>query len=190
MGHKPWPQLPTSRETIDGLSWLPLLVAVCNKPNAVAPVRGVDTASWQYNRPAGVARAFQVRPTRVERQPDKAANVLNHDEAGPKRANQAEELRPEMSRISLALLLARDGEGLTGDASAKKVNCSKLGSGTVIDVAHMRHVRPVVLQDAGAEGVDLDVTGDFPSHPFGSETEAPDPSADLQDSHGRSPALP
>lgn len=45
-------------------------------PNPVAPMGGVDGASWNNNRPAGVAFAFQVSENSIEPQRDEASNVL------------------------------------------------------------------------------------------------------------------
>lgn len=47
-----------------------------DNPDAVAPVRSVDGASWNNNRPAGVAFAFQVSENSVEPQRDEPSNVL------------------------------------------------------------------------------------------------------------------
>ncbi|UZW61834.1 hypothetical protein BV903_005910 [Lysobacter enzymogenes] len=48
-------------------------------PDSVAPVRSVDGASWNNNRPAGVAFAFQVSENSVEPQRDEASNVFAHE---------------------------------------------------------------------------------------------------------------
>ncbi|ALN64596.1 hypothetical protein GLA29479_3745 [Lysobacter antibioticus] len=48
-------------------------------PDALASMRGVDGASWNNNRPAGVAFGFQVSKNSIEPQRDEASNVLAHE---------------------------------------------------------------------------------------------------------------
>jgi hypothetical protein len=45
-------------------------------PDPISPVRGIDGASWNNNRPAGVAFALQVSKNSVEPQRDEPSNVF------------------------------------------------------------------------------------------------------------------
>jgi hypothetical protein len=46
---------------IEGDIWFAVAVGVCNNPDSIPSVVGVDGTSWKYKRPAGVAFPFQVR---------------------------------------------------------------------------------------------------------------------------------
>ncbi|UJB19260.1 hypothetical protein L2D09_16290 [Lysobacter gummosus] len=86
-------------------------------PDSVASMRGVDGASWNNNRPAGVAFAFQVRQHSVERQRDEASNVLTQEYSGSRLCNKPMQLRPEMTVIRLRALSACNAERLAGEAA-------------------------------------------------------------------------
>nr|WP_064746383.1 hypothetical protein [Lysobacter antibioticus] len=62
----------------DLLSSFPTAVGqtLADDPNPVPSMGGVDGASWNNHRPAGVAFAFQVSENSVEPQRDEASNVL------------------------------------------------------------------------------------------------------------------
>ena len=93
--------------------------------DAVPLVRGVDAASRNNKRLAGVADAFQVRKHRVECQIDDARHVLTKDPTGPDFVNNAEHFRPEVTVIVLASALPGKAERLTGESSGNNVNCSQ-----------------------------------------------------------------
>jgi hypothetical protein len=88
-----------------------------DNPDTVASVRGVDGASWNNNRPAGVAFAFQVSENSVERQRDEASNVLTQEYSGSRLCNKPMQLRPEMAVIRLRALSACNAERLAGEAA-------------------------------------------------------------------------
>lgn len=130
-------------------------------------MRGIDTASWEYRRPVGVALSFQVSKHLVECQADEATNVLNDDETGPHNAKDASNVWPEVAVVCRASLLPGDREGLTGDAPADKVNWTKLVTAHLFQIVDMDGVWPMVFEDLGAEWVDFDMTDHLPAHPFG-----------------------
>lgn len=163
------------------ISWL---LGVRHNPDTVTSMRRIDTASWQYRRPAGVALSFQVSKHLVECQLDEATNVLNDDETGPHNAKDASNFRPEVAVVCRASLLPGDRKGLTGDAPTDKINCTELVTMHVLQVVDMHCCGPVMLQHAGTKRVDLDVSDHLPPHPFGSEGEAADARANLNDPHG------
>ena len=85
-------------------------------PDAVAPVRGVDGASWNNNRPAGVAFAFQVSENSIEPQRDEASNVFAQEYSGSRLCNKAMQFRPEVTVVGLRALVAGDAERLAGES--------------------------------------------------------------------------
>jgi hypothetical protein len=158
-------------------------VTVGHNPDAIPPVRGIDTASWQYRRPAGVALSFQVSKHLVERQLDKPTNVLNDDETGPHNAKDSSNFRPEVAVICRASLLSGDREGLTGYPSTDNINWTELVTAHLFQVVDVDGIGPVVFEDAGAEGVDLHMPHHLPPHPGRRQGEAADASADLDYPH-------
>jgi hypothetical protein len=156
---------------------------VTHNPDAIAAVRGIDTASWQYRRPAGVALNFQVSKHRVECQLDEATNVLNDDETGPHNAKDSSNFWPEVAVVCRASLLPGDRKGLTGDAPADKVNCTELVTAYLFQVADMNGVGPVMRQHFRAERIDLHMASHLPAHPCGGQGEAADARAELNHPH-------
>src|SRR4051794_12350422 len=88
----------------------------CN-PHSVASVGSIDGASWNNKRPAGVARAFQVKEHSVECQVDDASNVFADEYSGSFLLNKARQDRPEVAVVFLRKLAACDGEGLTRESA-------------------------------------------------------------------------
>ncbi|WP_251044286.1 MULTISPECIES: hypothetical protein [unclassified Lysobacter] len=86
-------------------------------PDAAASVRGVDGASWNNNRPAGVAFGFQVSENSVECQRDDASNIFTQECSGSRGCNKAMQFRPEVTVIRPRALSARDAEGLAREAA-------------------------------------------------------------------------
>lgn len=77
----------------------------------------IDGASWNNKRPAGVARAFQVKEHSVERQADDASNVFAKEPSGSDLCNKPMQLRPEVAVIRCGELPPRDGKRLAGEAA-------------------------------------------------------------------------
>jgi hypothetical protein len=80
-------------------------------------VGSVDGASWNNKRPAGVARAFQVKEHSIECQIDDASNVFADEYSGSFLLNKARQDRPEVAVVFLRKLAACDAEGLTREAT-------------------------------------------------------------------------
>jgi len=87
-------------------------------------VRGVNGASWNNKRPAGVTLSFQVRKHVIEAHADVASNVLSNDPSGPEFSHEPTKFRPEMAVIFLASSLPGSGERLAGVSPANNVNWS------------------------------------------------------------------
>jgi hypothetical protein len=86
-------------------------------------VRGVDGASWNNNRLAGVAFGLQVRKHLVEAHCDVTSNVFSKEPSGPEGNQEPIHFRPEVTVIFLALSLPGMTKGLAWVAPANKVNC-------------------------------------------------------------------
>nr|WP_057923043.1 hypothetical protein [Lysobacter capsici] len=86
-------------------------------PDSVASVRGIDGASWNNNRPAGVAFGLQIRQSSVERQRDEASNVFAQECSGSRACNKAMQFRPEVTVVRLRALSSCDAERLAGEAA-------------------------------------------------------------------------
>jgi len=92
-------------------------VGVSNNPDPIPAMRGVEGASWNNKRPAGVALAFQVRKHLVEAQVDVSSNILKNapsgfSRGGRKLSYKSHNLRPEMAVIFLASALPGKGKRL------------------------------------------------------------------------------
>lgn len=124
VGHRWLPQLPLSLFTIDGDIWFAVAVGVCNNPDAIPFVRGIDTDSRNNNRPAGVAVCFQVSKHRVELHLDDASNVLTKHPAGSAFVNNAAHFWPERAVIFRASSLPGDTVGLTRKPAGEYVASS------------------------------------------------------------------
>jgi len=136
--------------------WLPAPVwqfacGVGHNPDAISSVRGIDGASWNNNRPRGVAFAFQVKQHFVEAHCDVTSNVFSHDPAGSFVLNNLKHRRPEVAVIRCAFLLPGNGEGLAWIAPCDDVDVAFKVDGS--DVVVDRDVGPVLSQDSLAEGV-------------------------------------
>jgi hypothetical protein len=75
-------------------------------------VGGIDTASWNNKRPAGVAFAFQVKQHLVETQPAVAINIFENAPSGSFVCNNFADVRPDVAIIFCALLVSGDTERL------------------------------------------------------------------------------
>jgi hypothetical protein len=75
-------------------------------------VRGIDGASRNSKRPAGVFTAFQVRKHSVEAHRNVSSNILSNEPTGPAFSQEPIHFRPEVAVIFRAALLAGDTEGL------------------------------------------------------------------------------
>jgi len=159
---------------------------VGNNPYPVAPVRGVDGASWKYNRLRFVPFAFQVSQHAAERHFDEPNNVLKHDPSGPVSGNNSKSERPECAVICRAQSLPGARVGLAWDTGADNV-CSG-SSGNRGDVSIVRNSRPMFFQDPTAKRVDLREAHRFPAHPARGERKPADTGTQVEQLHGPSPS--
>ena len=116
-------------------------------------MRGVDGASWKYNRPCGVPFAFQLRKHIVECHVDEASNILCKHEIGSCFFNNSEHFRPEVTVILLASLLPGLTERLARKSACEEVCPSPLAAVKVSDVWDDWDIGPVSLEDFAAVGV-------------------------------------
>jgi len=101
---------------------------VANNPDPVPSVRRINTASWNNQRPAGVADSLQIRKHFVEFHRDDSSNVLSKDETGSRFTNNAAHLRPEMAVVLRASSEAGVGKRLAGKPASKQVNSVEVTS--------------------------------------------------------------
>tara|TARA_R110000744_G_scaffold378045_1_gene493706 strand:- start:207 stop:488 length:282 start_codon:yes stop_codon:yes gene_type:complete len=85
---------------------------------------GIDGASWNNNRLAGVAFALQVRKHFVEAHADVSSNVLKQTPSGPDGSHEPFNFRPEVTVIFLAFSLPGMTKGLAWVSPANKVGSS------------------------------------------------------------------
>tara|TARA_R110000823_G_C15877679_1_gene494741 strand:- start:511 stop:930 length:420 start_codon:yes stop_codon:yes gene_type:complete len=109
-------------------------------------VRGVEGASWNNKRPAGVALSFQVRKHVVEAHADVASNVLSNDPSGPEFSHEPTKFWPEVAVIFLAPSLPCNTKGLARIPSANNVNWSNVCSLQFPHVPMDWNIRPMFCQ--------------------------------------------
>jgi hypothetical protein len=124
-----------------------LLLAVGHNPHSVSSVEGADGASWNNDRPDGVALCFQVSSTTVEFHRDDARHVLANDPSGPDSFNNGNHCRPEEAVISRACPLPGKTERLAGKSSREKRSPCVAFAGEGAHVVMDWHVGPVFPQD-------------------------------------------
>ncbi len=101
---------------------------VRHNPDPVSAVPGIDTASWNNKRPAGVADAFQVRKHSVEFHVDDASNVLSKHPSGSCLRDNAQHFRPEMTVIRRAPSLPGATEWLARKSPCDEADSGELGA--------------------------------------------------------------
>jgi hypothetical protein len=142
-------------------------------------VRGIDCASWNNNRPPGVAIGFQVSKHLVEAQGDVTSNILSNDPSGSDFANNSAHFRPEVTVIRFACAPPGVTERLTGVSSTDEFDSSDsiliqsiCCKGSYIVIAG--DSGPVFCEDGAAVGVDLAERDSSHSGSLKSETEPAD----------------
>jgi hypothetical protein len=108
----------------------PLAIAVGHNPKPLATVRGTHVVCAD-------AMPFRIVPV-LGKLPENAAqpvgsssdawNVLHEDDAGSHLANDAPQLRPQVSRVGASLSLAGAAPRLTGDTAEDEIHASAPGS--------------------------------------------------------------
>jgi len=112
-------------DAIPGVSFQSRLLAVAHNPDPVSSVSGIDTASWNNKRPAGVADSFQVRKHVVEFHRDDSRNVFAKHPSGSRFLDNAQHFRPEMTVICLASPLPGATEWLARKSTCDEIDASK-----------------------------------------------------------------
>ncbi|NKI90161.1 hypothetical protein HBN54_002761 [Hymenobacter sp. 1B] len=135
-----------------------------NKPNPVAPVRGVDGASWKYKRPDFKTFGFQVSQHTFEAQREVASNVFTNKPAGPALCKKPAHFRPEPTVIRRAPALPGIAGGLARVAGGNNVNSGRVVD--IVDVQVLVGVGKVLAADGVAEWVYL-------AGPGGADADAP-----------------
>jgi hypothetical protein len=124
-------------------------------------VRGIDTASWNNKRPAGVAFTFQVRKHLVEAHVDVSSNIFSNDPRGPDGSHEPMHFRPEMAVIFRASSLPGVGERLAGVSACDNIDNWAVSGfferviGQRPDIVEDRHIRPVLGQNLAWVFLDL-----------------------------------
>jgi hypothetical protein len=154
-------------------------------PDAVASVGGADMASTHHERPAGVARRFQVTEHPVSAVSSEPRDVLNEYPTGSQLAHDPVHFSPQPAAVACfdALLLPRDRHVLAREASGDEIDGPEI---TGIGEAHVTpsvDVGPVPLKDVDAVGVALDLPDDAHPSPFEAEPEPPDSREEFTDRH-------
>ena len=98
-------------------------VGVSHNPDSVSSVRGIDGASWDNKRFAGVAFALQVRKHCVERHVDNASNVHANEPTSLEFLNNSKHFWTEIAVIFIALSVPGVAERLAWEPAANKFCC-------------------------------------------------------------------
>jgi len=101
-----------------------LAAGVGHNGTSVSLMRGVDAASWKYNRPCFVALALQVSQHSVECHVDDSSNIFANNPSRLDFLNNSEHLWPEVTVILTASALPGHTERLARESTGNNVNCS------------------------------------------------------------------
>jgi hypothetical protein len=116
-------------------------------------VSSSDACSRNNKRPRGVAIGFQVSEHIVERHCDEPNNVFANNPSGSRECNNAAHFRPEVAVVRFARHRAGNGEGLTGEASADKIDSSEPTQSVCVkgvNVVEAGDAWPVLAEDGSA----------------------------------------
>ena len=130
-------------------------VGVCNNPDPVSSVVGIDGRSRNNERPCGVVHTFQVRKHFVEAHADVPSNILSKHPSGPAFVHEPSHFRPEVTVIFLAPSLPGHTKGLAWVSSADEVHRPNCVGSELSDVLMDRGVGPVFGKHSSAIGVNL-----------------------------------
>ena len=142
-------------------------------------MRGVDAASWKYERLDLVAFRFQISAHLLEYHPgipiNNSENILAHDPSGTDLPNCCKHSRPEVAVVIGSFSFACLRERLTGEAAGENIDSSSPNREICVsDVVVLRFMGEVEFEDTVAERVYLAGECVFPTYDFGGEIETPD----------------
>jgi hypothetical protein len=142
-------------------------------------------ASTHHERPAGVARRFQVTEHPVRAVSSEPRDVLNEYPTGSQLAHDPVHFSPQPTAVACfdAPLLPRDRHVLAWEPSRDEIAGAEVGGGGEAHVPPSVDVWPVPLKDVDAVGVALDLPDDTHAGPFEAEPEPPDSREEFTDRH-------
>ena len=126
-----------------------------HNPDAVSSVRGIDGASRNNKRPAGVAQTFQVRKHVVEAQRFVPNNVFSKHPSGPAFVHEPTHFRPEMAVIVRASALPGLTERLAGVPAGDDIDRSNVICPQGSDIGVAGHAGPVLGEHLPAKRIDF-----------------------------------
>ena len=127
-------------------------------PDPVASVRRPDVSSTHHERPAGVARRFQITEDDICAATAQSRHVLDEHPAWLEFADEAGELAPEAAALAGdAFAFPRARDVLTGEAAGDAVDGLEGGGVAEADVAASVDMGPVPFEDVATVGVDFDL---------------------------------
>jgi hypothetical protein len=165
-------------------------------------VRRFNVVSTHHERPAGVARRFQVLEHLVgcsnsrllKAASSDARHVLSNDPTGSEFANESGELGPQVTLVLLGLALSRDRVRLAGEAADDGVDSlsHKLSCAEPSNVVMDGHPRPVRREHFAGERLDLaECDRAKPTRALEAEADPADPAEQVEDGeHSRAPHEP
>jgi hypothetical protein len=158
------------------------VIGVGNNPHPLSSVRRTGMDSTHHDRPAGVAKRFQVSEHLVSRCSAQARDVLNDNPRGSCLLDDSCELRPEVPCIVASPATAGDRVRLAGEAAGNEVNAKSSGVEPV-DVVMDWHSRKVLGQNLSAVRLDLAERDRLPAHPPRGQGEAADAAEQVEVPH-------
>lgn len=125
-------------------------------------VRRADSASWNNERPDGVAFTFQVAENAVETHADEPSNILSTHPTGPELLDDSKHFRPEPAVVGGSFSFARVRDRLAREAAGEEgwganAGCPDSVTCDGADVAPLRDFGPVLLEDGVREVRELDL---------------------------------
>jgi len=155
-------------------------VGVGNNPDSIAPVSGIDGASWYNKRLRGVTKAFQVSQHVVEPHADVPKHILTNEPSGSDNRQKVASCRPEPAVICLALALPGKGSRLTGVAGGDDSDSTRPGSISASNVPEVRDVWESLCENAASVRLDLTESECAKSSTSGCKCEASDSAEEIE----------
>jgi hypothetical protein len=156
-----------------------IVFGVRQNPNPVAPVRGIDGASWNNKRFDFVTNSFQLKKQSFEDhalfKSKDSTHIFKHAPAGLNSSYNSKSFRPEPAVIFCAASLPGIACWLTRDSPANKVNCSEFCSFDIFYISHPFNMRPVVRENALTKWINFNLTYALHSSTFKAKVKTADP---------------